>query len=143
MNKLGILITLVFCSFNITKGQVDDFSKTIDALIKHSVPTIHPNELIKNYTAYTILDTRDLKEYNTSHLKDAKHVGYESFNLKNTISTLDKSKQVLVYCTVGYRSEKIGEKLQNMGFEVYNLYGGIINWKNNSFPVFNSKNLAN
>jgi predicted sulfurtransferase len=40
---------------------------------------------------------------------------------------------------VGYRSEKVGEKLQELGFQnVKNLYGGIFQWKNEGFEVENS-----
>ena len=55
------------------------------------------------------------------------------------VEDLDKDKPVILYCSVGYRSEKIGERLQEMGFtEVYNLYGGIFDWKNKDNPVVNT-----
>jgi 3-mercaptopyruvate sulfurtransferase SseA len=42
---------------------------------------------------------------------------------------------------VGYRSGKIGEKLKKMGFtNVYNLYGGIFEWKNRGYEVHNNQN---
>jgi len=42
----------------------------------------------------------------------------------------------VVYCSVGYRSERIGEKLLDKGFtNVYNLYGGIFDWINNDYPL--------
>ena len=45
---------------------------------------------------------------------------------------------MVVYCSVGYRSERIGEKMQKMGFEnVSNLYGGIFDWKNQGNTVIN------
>ena len=32
----------------------------------------------------------------------------------------------MLYCSIGYRSEKVGEKLQRLGYtKVYNLYGSI------------------
>lgn len=44
---------------------------------------------------------------------------------------LDRDQAVLVYCTVGARSQEIGKKLQAAGFSrVYNLYGGIVHWAN-------------
>ena len=44
---------------------------------------------------------------------------------------------------MGYRSERIGEKLQKMGFtNVKNLYGGIFDWKNQDFEVVGMDNLA-
>ena len=53
------------------------------------------------------------------------------------IKALDKSKPVLVYCTVGARSQDVGFHLKSLGFkEVYNLYGGIIHWVNEKNPVY-------
>jgi hypothetical protein len=46
-----------------------------------------------------------------------------------------------VYCSVGYRSERIGEKLQDAGYtHVFNLYGGIFNWKNQDGVVLDASN---
>ena len=42
-----------------------------------------------------------------------------------------------MYCSVGYRSERIGEKLIKEGYSnVFNLYGGIFDWVNNDNPVY-------
>lgn len=43
----------------------------------------------------------------------------------------------MVYCSVGYRSEKVGEQLQRAGYtQVRNLYGGLSEWMNaGNLPV--------
>jgi hypothetical protein len=47
---------------------------------------------------------------------------------------------VVVYCSVGYRSEKIAARLREMGFlEVYNLYGGLFEWVNRGNPVYRNE----
>ena len=44
---------------------------------------------------------------------------------------------VVLYCTVGSRSEKIAGKLLAAGYKnVYNLYGGIFEWINERNPVY-------
>jgi 3-mercaptopyruvate sulfurtransferase SseA len=44
-----------------------------------------------------------------------------------------------VYCSLGIRSETVASKLKKAGFtNVYNLYGGIFEWKHNDFPIYNS-----
>jgi rhodanese-related sulfurtransferase len=69
-------------------------------------------------------------------LQNALWVGHETFTLKS-VAKLDKNKPVLIYCTVGARSEEIGKTLQKEGFtRVYNLYGGIVHWVNEGRPVF-------
>jgi predicted sulfurtransferase len=55
---------------------------------------------------------------------------------------IDKNTPIVVYCSIGYRSEKVGEKLLNEGFTVYNLYGGIFNWKNSNNPVVDNNEIA-
>jgi hypothetical protein len=63
------------------------------------------------------------------------HVGYEDFDISK-MDVLDKDKTIVVYCSIGYRSEKIGEKLKDKGFSmVYNLYGSIFEWGNLGLPL--------
>ena len=53
---------------------------------------------------------------------------------------IPKDAILVVYCSVGYRSEKIGEKLKALGFsKVYNLYGGIFEWSNRGYPLVDQK----
>ena len=45
----------------------------------------------------------------------------------------------MVYCSVGIRSESIADSIKKAGYyNIENLYGGIFEWKNNNFPVYNS-----
>lgn len=84
-----------------------------------------------------LLDTRSREEYEVSHIPGAIWVGYDSFD-PSSVLDLDKSKKIVVYCSVGYRSEKIGKKLKELGFqEVVNLYGSIFEWANRSYPLVN------
>lgn len=128
---------LLFCSV-VLFGQNSAFDKMVDNTLNKTVPFITSEKLSTNYNYYTILDTRELNEYNISHLDNAIHVGYTNFNLKEIIKTIPTNKPIVVYCSVGYRSEKIGEKLIRKGYIVYNLYGGIFEWKNKGNSVFDS-----
>jgi len=114
----------------------------IDSTLQKTVPFINISELKVNYNNYTILDTRELNEYNVSHLKNAIHVGYNNFKIKNTIKTTSRDKPIIVYCSIGYRSEKVGEKLLKKGYTVYNLYGGIFNWNNKGNTVVNNSGVT-
>jgi 3-mercaptopyruvate sulfurtransferase SseA len=50
-----------------------------------------------------------------------------------------RQQTVVVYCSVGYRSERVGERLKALGFrDVRNLYGGIFQWVNEGRPVYNA-----
>ncbi len=103
------------------KGKVTDL--TVDELIQASAPSA------------VLLDTRERKEYDVSHLADARWVGFKDFDLSR-VDDLPKDAFIVTYCSVGYRSERIGEKLQKAGFQnVVNLKGGIFDWVNKGYPV--------
>tara|TARA_R110002050_G_scaffold223065_1_gene358858 strand:+ start:133 stop:603 length:471 start_codon:yes stop_codon:yes gene_type:complete len=87
-----------------------------------------------------ILDAREPEEFTVSHLKNAIHVGYNNFSVEaKPLQKLKKDSPIVVYCSLGIRSETIGEKLKKSGFtNVKNLYGGIFEWKNKGYPVFDT-----
>lgn len=114
----------------------------IDNTLDKTVPFIKAKELRENNQNYTILDIRELKEYNVSHIKNAISISFNDFNIKMIKHKIDENTPIVVYCSIGYRSEKVGEKLLNEGFTVYNLYGGIFNWKNSNNPVVDNNEIA-
>lgn len=113
------------------KVESKAFNLTLKGLLSHSVEEIGVSE-VKNLENYQILDTREWEEYQVSHIPGGKWVGYDDFQPERVEKLgLDKEKPVLLYCSVGYRSEKIGEKMKEMGYKnVLNLYGGIFEWSN-------------
>ncbi len=120
-----------------------DFDKKINSLLSHTVELIREDELREKLMKEDIvlLDTRSVEEYEVSHLRDSRFIDYDNFSA-TMVEDLDKDKPVVLYCSVGYRSEKIGERLQELGFtNVFNLYGGIFDWKNNDNPVINQQNI--
>ena len=109
---------------------------------KPSIPFISTDDLKNNYQHYIILDTREESEYNVSHLPNAIYVGDKGFNLKNTLKTLPKNKPLVVYCSIGARSDFIGKKLAKKGFTVSNLYGGIFKWINEDKKLVKPDNIT-
>ena len=108
----------------------------MESLYQNTVPLIKANEL-KDKSDVIILDVRSPEEYAISHLEGSIMIDYDNFEKKDVIE-IDKEAEVIVYCSVGYRSERLGEKLQKMGFtDVKNLYGGIFDWKNQGLEVVN------
>ncbi len=91
-----------------------------------------------------LLDTRTKAEYSVSHLKNAIWIGYDNFDIKK-VKHLDKNTIIVVYCSIGVRSEQIGEQLKSIGFKnIQNLYGGIFDWINHGYPIYkNNKQTQN
>lgn len=110
-------------------GISPEFKKEIDRFLSFTIPTIGIDKLKEERDDYILLDAREKEEYEISHIPGARYVGFDHFKLNNL--HLDKSKPVVVYCSIGYRSEKVSELLKRSGFKkVYNLYGSIFAWAN-------------
>ena len=109
---------------------------------RNNIPYITVNELSKILNQVVLLDARETNEFKISHLNHALHVGYTFFSIDDVKSRFPKKdSQVVVYCSLGIRSESIALKLKQAGYtNVKNLYGGIFEWKNHNLPVYNSKN---
>ncbi len=130
------------CHAQVESGS---FNLLLKSMLKSSIPTISVSELSKeNQTNIIFLDAREKKEFEVSHLKNAKWIGYDDFKLSR-MKDIDKSKEIVIYCSIGVRSEKIGEKLKEAGYtDVKNLYGSIFEWVNQGNPVYdNTGNVTN
>jgi rhodanese-related sulfurtransferase len=113
------------------------FSETINGYLNRSVPLISCDTLSHHMDQFVLLDVREKEEYDVSHLPGARYVGYNKFDLGSLVD-LPKDTAIVVYCSIGYRSEKIGEKLRANGFSrVYNLYGSIFEWVNEGRTILN------
>ncbi len=123
-------------------GQFTDgeFDQMATKMASGKVRDITVTDLKAHQSDYIILDTREKEEYEISHIAGAIWVGYDDFDLKR-VKEISKTAKVITYCSVGYRSERIGEKLQKAGFrDVYNLYGSIFSWINEDYPLVNGEN---
>ncbi len=135
-------ILTYICAFVFTYGvSQESLADVIQKYNEGSIPYMSVKELQveKNIT---ILDARELEEYNVSHIKDAIFVGYKNFQIEPLLTKFqNKNQKIIVYCSLGVRSEDIAEQLKDSGYtNVYNLYGGIFEWKNNNFNIYNTNN---
>jgi rhodanese-related sulfurtransferase len=116
-----------------------EYDKELRGLLNFSVPTMDVSEAIARQSEFIFLDAREMEEYKISHIRNARYVGYNNLEL-SSIDNLPKATPIIVYCSVGYRSEKIAEKLIKKGYsQVYNLYGSIFEWANCNQPLYDIK----
>ncbi|WP_457625365.1 rhodanese-like domain-containing protein [Persephonella sp.] len=82
-----------------------------------------------------ILDVRTPEEYDKDgHIKGANLIPVQVFRYIYLPGLRDK--KVLVYCRSGNRSVAASKILEQMGVKkVFNLKGGILEWKSKKFPV--------
>lgn len=125
-------------SFLNSFSQVEStsYSLMLKALIKESIPIVAVADLDqKQIQSTTFIDSREKVEFDVSHIKGATWVGYDDFDMAR-MDDISKNEPIIIYCSVGYRSEKIGEKLLQAGYtNVSNLYGGIFEWVNQGKPI--------
>jgi len=133
--KLLFVLLIPFVGF----CQKKSIDKLLDTYNTRSIPYLSVQELKMNTEAYTILDTRKKEEFDVSHLPGAVWVG-EKTEDAFLDSLMNSKKPVVVYCSVGIRSEDFGEKLaRKTGKTVNNLYGGIFAWKDAGFKIVDAK----
>jgi rhodanese-related sulfurtransferase len=126
-------------------GPSRAYAGLLRTLYRNTVPLVSATELAQQLSAPTaplLLDVRTPAEFRVSHVKGARFVNADSLATARLVG-VDRNQPVVVYCSVGYRSERLGERLHALGFrQVHNVYGGIFEWVNEGRPVYNARGLT-
>jgi rhodanese-related sulfurtransferase len=89
-----------------------------------------------------LLDARANSEYQISHLKHALPIG-EKKDSNIYLNSLSTDHPIVVYCSIGYRSAKIVEDFQKMGYtKVFNLTGSIFQWISEGYDIFQGQDVS-
>ena len=138
MHKQLVLLLLLITNICVSQDKIADvLAKYNDNTVKY----VYPLELL-NATNALYLDAREKTEFDVSHLKNSIYVGFENFDLQKwNNKNISKNQRIVVYCSLGVRSEKIAKKIIAAGYtNVSNLYGGIFLWKNSGGQVVDQTN---
>ena len=112
-------------------------SKTTSQIIE----TLKPKDVFKlirkeGNDKFIILDVRTPWEFSNEHIKGAKNLDLTDPDFEKKISELDKEKTTFIYCKSGIRSSKVMNLMRNSSFtHVYNIYGGLEEWKKQKLPI--------
>ena len=129
---LGLLI--LFNGAYAQKVENEEFNALLQSELKHNVPEIDINTLVL-MDDFIFIDARSLEEFNASHIKGAIHIDFIGFAL-DKLPKLSKKQVIVVYCSVGSRSERVTKILIDNGFkQSFNLYGGLFEWSNRGLPL--------
>ena len=105
----------------------------------NSIDTLAPQAFIKQAKADTtafILDVRTPEEYKEEHLAGAQQLDFLNTSVFDAgIKLLDKSHTYYVYCRSGKRSHNACIKMKKQGLKVFDMEGGILNWKRLGMPT--------
>lgn len=84
-----------------------------------------------------IFDVREPEEFAVSHLSGAIN-NSKSADIAELVS--NKNTEIVVYCSVGYRSAAVAEELASLGYiNVRNLKHSIFEWAEKGYPLVNSE----
>ena len=135
---------LLLCFLSHLAWSQKDLGVILEKYNDGSVPYIQVEELaqlIIQKRNIKLLDTREASEYSISHIQESIYAGYDDFDLKSIQNHIKKNDTIIVYCSIGVRSERIGKNLKKAGYHtVLNLYGGIFEWVNNGMDVYDHQN---
>lgn len=113
----------------------------IDVPLHKNVQIISESDAHIKESNYLFLDARTPEEFSISHIPHAMYVGSKDFNISK-MNNVPKDTPIVVYCSIGIRSDVVADKLLKAGFaNVQNLYGGIFEWLNNGYSIVNNDNL--
>lgn len=88
-----------------------------------------------------LIDLRTPGEVSQGIIAGAKVLDYNAGELTAELPKMDKNKPYFIYCAGGGRSGEAAQLLKQQGFkEVYDLQGGMMNWKRNGLPVAQNTN---
>jgi rhodanese-related sulfurtransferase len=129
------LMNLTVCAQKKVNSGV--YNIMLGLVLKHNVPEISAREAFVHFDDYVFVDSREYSEFGVSHIKNAVWTGYNSFDISR-IKDIPKDKKIVVYCSIGLRSEAVCNKLKTAGYlNISNMYGGIFEWVNEDYPVYN------
>ena len=146
--KITLLIILLSlfsgCTKSAQDAPVNDPLVEIKQTVRNKFPTVKQlstNELAAwvkdvNREQPLLLDARKAEEFAVSHLHGAINAGAEP-QVAAVLKKYSQDKPIVAYCSVGWRSSMLAEKLKNQGYSnVVNLEGSIFQWANEGRPVY-------
>jgi rhodanese-related sulfurtransferase len=135
------LIGALGCSTEPTGDEWDQLKRRI----RERFPAVHQlgtAELAARRAAnddILLVDVREPDEFATSHIQGARNVpldGAAPADFAAAFADVPKDREIVLYCSVGYRSSMAAERLHELGFEaVHNLEGSIFEWANDGRPL--------
>ena len=131
---IGLLLTSV--CLHLETGTASPETQT--QIIKNITPKEAYTLILKNKDnpGFVILDVRTPGEFANGRIENAVNLDYYSQTFKNDLNKLDKDKTYLIYCRTGSRSGKALDIMKELKFgKVYNMLGGITQWKTEGLPT--------
>ncbi len=134
--KASVLLILCASAFG---GELDAM-KLFVRLRFWNVPEISTKDLANWLTDDSrpkpvLLDVRTPAEYAVSHLPGAQQIALDA-RIDQTLDQFPPDRPIVTYCSVGYRSAELAQRLIAAGRKnIYNMEGSIFQWANEGRPL--------
>ena len=95
-----------------------------------NIPEITTEDLkrkLENGEDVLLVDVREDEEVEMGMIPNAKHI--KMGDIPANLDQLDKEKEYVFICRSGRRSENVCAYLQDQGFKVRNMVGGMLEWE--------------
>ncbi len=98
--------------------------------MENELKTITPAEvekLLKEGKNISIIDVRENEEVEAGKIPEAKHI--RLMEIPDRLNEIEKDEEHIMVCRSGRRSENAGYFLQEQGYKVKNMVGGMLEWE--------------
>lgn len=80
-----------------------------------------------------LVDVRQPREYRTWHIAGV--LSLPLTEVARRLQDLPRERPIVLICRSGRRSRSVARSLWRIGFDSFNLRGGMLNWYRNNLPV--------
>ena len=131
---IGVVLAGGCVQYEIKAPEPETPTQIIENITPQEAFTLIQNN--KNNPDFVIIDVRTPEEFAHEHIENTINIDYYSEIFRGELNKLDKNKTYLIYCRSGNRSGKALDIMAELNFrEVYNMLGGIIEWKAEGLPT--------
>lgn len=85
-----------------------------------------------------LVDVRTPQEFQKGFIEGARNFDINSADYTSNIKTLKQDQPILIYCLSGARSAQAAKALRKQGYTVFELKGGLLEWKAKAKPLVKS-----
>jgi rhodanese-related sulfurtransferase len=136
----GVVLLVPFLWLSFGRHGPDDLPR-VEAEVRERFPAVRQvtvdelEALLESPRPPLLIDARAAEEYAVSHLRGAVRAATVA-EARAAIGAAGAERQVVLYCSVGYRSSRLARELAEAGIDgVANLEGSIFAWANSGRPV--------
>lgn len=129
LQRFFSILVLIFLTAGCSMGQENS----------GTIPVTEYFQKLSQAKDKQLIDVRTPGEYSEGHLANSVNIDYNGANFEAALDKLDKNKPTFIYCLSGGRSGSALQAFARKGFKlVYNMEGGIMQWKARNYPLAGS-----